>query len=123
MMQTSINETSVTVGVVSNSEIRGLYVSYFVFAPSAAGFVSYGGIASQPNVNGTVHQTIQMSLPSSNYNLFGLTGFSFVNTTRFNLEAGIDSRFILSTSGSSYNTTVSFIIVGNSPSSVCSGCR
>lgn len=62
-----------------------------------------------------------MSLPSSNYNLFGVTGFSFINPTRFNLEASIDSRFVLNTSGSSYNTTVSFIIVGNSPSSVCSG--
>lgn len=122
MMQIETRESSFVVGVASNAPVNGIYVSYFVFSPPNSGFVSYGGIASQPYINGAIHQTIQMSLSYSDNSLFGITGFSFTNSSRFSLGSSIDSRFILSTTGNSYNTTVSFIAVGNNPNTVCSGC-
>lgn len=122
MMQISIGESSFTVGVVSDSPIKGIYVSYFVFSPSTAAFVSYGGIASQPSISGTIFQTVQMSLNSPNNNFFGITGFSFSNSVRVSLSSSIDSKFILNTTGNSFNTTVSFIVIGNNPNTVCSEC-
>lgn len=123
MMQLSLASTSFVVGIASSSPIRSIQLSYFVFSPLLAGFVSYGGIASQPTINGTLYQVLQMSLSTLTNYLVGITGFSTTSLSgSFSFTTNIDPNFILGMTGSIYNVTASFVIFGNSPNTVCSQC-
>ena len=126
LLQKSLSKDSfeAIVNVGSSMQAKTVYLSYLAFNPNEAGFVSYGAGFSEKSFASTKIYDLHKNVYSSQYYFYGFIQMELGGSSPFGFTSSFDNEFFLkiSTNREFDAFTLSYIVIGVSPSKICADC-